>query len=87
MSGISKPSGMPWSSFLGVVAMAASLVAGYVTLQNNVAANADDVAEIERRIDRLENRAGDVRERLKAIEVVQKQQNETLTRILRAVER
>ena len=87
MSGVSKPPGMPWSSFLGIVAMAVSLVAGYVTLQNNVAVNATDVADIETRVDRIENRAGDVRERLKAIEVTQQQQNETLRRILRAVER
>ncbi|MEX3008758.1 hypothetical protein [Hoeflea sp. TYP-13] len=87
MNGVSKPPSMPWSSFLGVIVMAIGLVAGYVTLQNNVTANAEDVSEVEMRIDRIENRAGDVRERLKAIEVIQQQQNETLRRILRAVEK
>lgn len=86
MTGVSKPASMSWSSFLALVVIAVGLVAGYVTLQNNVGANASDVQEIENRIDRLENRAGDVRERLKAIEVIQQQQNETLRRILKAVE-
>ena len=81
------PGGMPWSTLLGVCTIAASLVAGYATLKSNVSANATDIGEIEDNVDRLEQRSGDIRERLKAIEVIQQQQNETLRRILRAVER
>lgn len=77
---------MSWSSFIALAVIATGLVAGYVTLQNNVAGNASDVGEVESRIGRLEDRAGDVRERLKAIEVIQQQQNETLKRILKSVE-
>lgn len=87
MNGVSKPASLPWGSVISLAVIAVGLVAGYVTLENNVAANASDVADIEQRIDRLESRSGDVRERLKAIEVIQQQQNETLRRILKAVEK
>ncbi len=86
MGGVSKPASMSWNSFIAVIVIATGLVAGYVTLQNDVVANATDVAEAESRIGRLEDRSGDIRERLKAIEVMQEQQNETLRRILKAVE-
>lgn len=71
---------------MGVCTVAASLVAGYATLKSNVSANATDIGEVEESVDRLEQRSADIRERLKAIEVIQQQQNETLRRILRAVE-
>ena len=86
MGGVSKPAGMSWSSFIAVVVIATGLVAGYVTLQNNVGANASDVSDMEIRVGRLEDRSGDIRERLKAIEVMQQQHTETLRRILKAVE-
>jgi hypothetical protein len=44
------------------------------------------IERIDRDLSDVEDRAGDVRERLKGIEVIQQQQNETLKRILRAVE-
>ena len=84
--GVSKPASMSWSSLITMIVIAAGLIAGYVTLQHNVRANASDVSDIETRIGRLEDRSGDIRERLKAIEVMQQQQNETLRRILAAVE-
>lgn len=84
--GVSKPASLSWSSFIAIIVIAVGLIAGYVTLQHNVRANATDVSEIESRIRRLEDRSGDIRERLKAIEVMQQQQNETLRRILEAVE-
>ena len=87
MTGVAKPESLSWSSFIALVVIAVGVVAGYVTLQNNVSVNAADVSEIGKRVERLENRAGDVRERLKAIEVIQQQQNETLRRILKAVEK
>lgn len=87
MTGIQKPTGFPWSSLVGLCVLAASVIAAFSTLRSNVATNASDVAQIERRLDRLEEKSGDVRERLKAIEVIQQQQNQTLERILKAVER
>ncbi|WP_136661697.1 hypothetical protein [Nitratireductor sp. XY-223] len=86
MAGGNGPGGLPWSGFLGICTLAASLIAGYATLKSNVAANATDISEIETSVDRLEQRSGDIRERLKAIEIIQQQQNDTLKRILRAVE-
>lgn len=86
MGGVSKPASMSWNSLITIIVIATGLVAGYVTLQNDVRANAADVADVEGRIGRLEERSGDIRERLKAIEVIQQQQNETLRRILKAVE-
>ena len=87
MSDPCKPAGFSWSSLIGLCVIAASVIAAFTTLRSNVSANASDVAEIERRMDRFEERSGDVRERLKAIEVIQQQQNQTLERILEAVER
>lgn len=59
---------------------------GYGRLDSTVEVNAKDIGQLENRVDDVEDRAGDVRERLKGIEVTQQQQNETLKRILRAVE-
>ncbi|MCY6380956.1 hypothetical protein [Hoeflea prorocentri] len=87
MSDPCKPAGLPWSSLIALCVVAASIIAAFTTLRSNVSANVSDVAEMERRMDRLEERSGDVRERLKAIEVIQQQQNQTLERILEAVER
>lgn len=61
-------------------------VFGYGRLNTVVEVNAKDIGQLEIRVDEVEDRAGDVRERLKGIEVIQQQQNETLKRILRAVE-
>lgn len=47
---------------------------------------AADIVQVSGRLQRVEERAGDLRERLKGIEVT-RQQNETLKRILQAVER
>ncbi len=53
MAGTSRLPNLSWSGLLGVVAMLVSLIAGYVTLQNTVAANATDIAGIDSSIDRL----------------------------------
>lgn len=71
-------------SAFGAIIVAA---VGYGVLQHTVVANADNIETIEMRVDRIENRAGDVRERLTGIEVLQREQSKTLERILRAVER
>ncbi|MDF1778538.1 MAG: hypothetical protein P1V13_21135 [Rhizobiaceae bacterium] len=71
-------------SAFGAIIVAA---VGYGVLQHTVVANADSIETIEMRVDRIENRAGDVRERLTGIEVLQREQSKTLERILRAVER
>lgn len=70
----------------GIIAAAIVAIFGYGALHSNVSANAGDVERLEMRLQRVENRTGDIRERLKGIEVIQQQQNETLKRILRAVE-
>jgi len=71
-------------SAFGAIIVAA---VGYGVLQHTVEANADNIDTIGERVDRIENRAGDVRERLTGIEVLQREQSKTLERILRAVER
>ena len=71
-------------SAFGAIIVAA---VGYGVLQHTVVASADSIETIEMRVDRIENRAGDVRERLTGIEVLQREQSKTLERILRAVER
>jgi len=55
-------------------------------VEQAVATHAVDIADNADRLRRSEERAGDVRERLRGIEVTQQQQNETLKRILDAVE-
>ncbi len=55
-------------------------------LETNLSMQAADIVQMSGRLQRVEERAGDVRERLKGIEVTQQQQNETLKRILQAVE-
>ncbi|MBW8635865.1 hypothetical protein K1W69_01615 [Hoeflea sp. WL0058] len=55
-------------------------------LETNLTSQAADIVQMSGRLQRVEERAGDVRERLKGIEVTQQQQNETLKRILQAVE-
>lgn len=70
----------------GIIATAIAVIFGYGVLHSNVSANAGDVDRLELRLERVEGRTGDIRERLKGIEVTQQQQNETLKRILRAVE-
>lgn len=70
----------------GIFTAIVIVIFGYGRLHSNVSVNAGDIGELEIRIGRVEDRAGDVRERLKGIEVTQQQQNETLKRILRAVE-
>ncbi|MEO4045254.1 hypothetical protein AAFN47_26985 [Hoeflea sp. CAU 1731] len=55
-------------------------------LETNLSIQAADIMQMSGRLQRVEERAGDVRERLKGIEVTQQQQNETLKRILQAVE-
>ncbi len=70
----------------GAIIAGMSVIFGYGVLHSNVAANAEDVTELESRVGRVEERAGDIRERLRGIEVTQQQQNETLKRILNAVE-
>lgn len=70
----------------GIIAAAIAAIFGYGVLHSNVSANAGDIDKLELRLGRVEDRTGDIRERLKGIEVIQQQQNETLKRILRAVE-
>lgn len=70
----------------GIIATAIAAIFGYGVLHSNVSANAGDVDRLEMRLERVEDRTGDIRERLKGIEVIQQQQNDTLKRILRAVE-
>ncbi len=45
------------------------------------------INDIEDRVDRIENRVGDIRERLAGIEVHQKEHSKTMERISKAVER
>lgn len=72
------------SSGIGIALIVA--IFGYGRLDSTVAANAEDIDGLETRVEKVEDRAADVRERLRGIEVTQQQQNETLKRILRAVE-
>ncbi len=84
------PGGISLKMFLsvfGVLAVLGAAAGGYGALQTTVSANAENLNDIEDRVDRIENRAGDVRERLTGIEVLQKEQSKTLERILKAVER
>lgn len=60
---------------------------GYGVLQKTASANAENLKDMEDRVDRIISRAGEVRERLTGIEVLQKEQTKTLERILKAVER
>ena len=55
-------------------------------VEQAIATQTIDIADNADRLRRSEERAGDVRERLRGIEVTQQQQNETLKRILDAVE-
>lgn len=70
----------------GIAIAIVVVIFGYGRLDSTVAANAEDIDGLESRVEKVEDRAGDVRERLRGIEVTQQQQNETLKRILRAVE-
>ncbi|MBW8640370.1 hypothetical protein K1W69_24475 [Hoeflea sp. WL0058] len=55
-------------------------------LETNLSSQPAYIVQMSGRLQRVKERAGDVGVRLKGIEVTQQQQNETLKRILRAVE-
>ena len=54
--------------------------------ENNIVNHQTDIADISDRVQRAEDRAGDVRERLAVIESIHKEQSRTLERILQAVQ-
>ena len=69
----------------GALVALTSVIFGYGTLHGSVSANADGIGKMDERLTKVEDRTGDIRERLRGIEVIQHQQTKTLEDILKAV--